>query len=171
MADDFALHGVEGVLNRLRSMPEKLQKKGLRAAIRKGANLVRKAAQTNAKQIDDPLTAESISKNIAVQFSSRASKREGGIVFRVGVRGGARQYAATRANRRAGRVGQIYKTGGDKGNPGGDTWYWRFVELGTSRTRAQPFLQPALANNVESVTSVVVNELNSQIDKLGSPTV
>jgi HK97 gp10 family phage protein len=166
MSDEFALKGTDEAVRKMRALPLKLQKRGLRAAIRKGANIVKKAAQENAKKIDDPATAESIAKNVTVQFSSRLSKQEGGIAFRVGVLGGARQYASTRANQRAGRTGQTYKTGGDKGNPGGDTWYWRMVELGTSKARAQPFLQPALQNNIEAATAAIVNELNPQIDKL-----
>lgn len=150
---EFEIQGLGNVLQRMRTLAPKLQQKGARTAARKGANIIRKAAQENAKRINDPQTAEDISKNIAVQFASKSSKREGGVVMRVGVRGGARQ-----------------TSGGLKGkgnaNPGGDTWYWRLVEFGTSRTRAQPFMRPALANNVEKVTSTVVTELNKEIDKL-----
>lgn len=149
---DFEIQGLGNVLQRMRTLAPKLQQKGARTAARKGANIIRDAARENAKRINDPQTAEDISKNIAVQFASRSSKREGGVVMRVGVKGGARN-----------RMG---KMGGGKANPGGDTWYWRLVELGTSRARAQPFMQPALANNVEKVTSTVVAELNKEIDKL-----
>lgn len=165
MASEYALKGLDNALARMRALPPKLRLRGLKAAVRKGGNVVKNAAVAKAKGIDDPLTAEQIAKNIAVQFSSRESKRQNGVVYRVGVRGGAKQYANTRENRRANRVGQVYKTAGSKGNPGGDTWYWRFVELGTSRQRAQPFLQPAMAENVESATDAVVSELSVQIDK------
>ena len=85
--------------------------------------------------------------------------------MRVGVRGGARSYAATRENVRSGRVGQQYATDGSKDNPGGETFYWRFVELGTSRTAAKPFLRPALNNNVDGVQDGFVTDFKDQLDK------
>lgn len=46
------------------------------------------------------------------------------------------------------------------------TAHWRLVEFGTQHSRAQPFMLPALANNVDAVTTKVVSELNVEIDKL-----
>jgi HK97 gp10 family phage protein len=166
MADEFTLHGTDIAVRRLREFPVKLQKRGLKAAVRKGANIVKQSAQAGAKQIDDPLTAESVAKNIAVQYATRESKRAGGVVYRVGVLGGAKQFANTRGNRRRSRAGQAYETAGDQGNPGGNTWYWRFIELGTSRIKARPFMQSALESNVERATDAIASELNVQIDKL-----
>ena len=194
MADgiEFKIEGFDKALDRLSQFSPKLQKKGLRAALRKGANLVKAAAVSNARAIDDPATPENIAKNIAVQISARQSRQVGGLVMRVGVRGGARQYANTKVNRRKGRVGASYSTGGDKGNPGGDTWYWRFIEFGTSARAARPsrfrrrslmsrmtkgrrahagvkprpFLRPALENNIEAATAAVAAELDRQIDQL-----
>lgn len=154
------------IINRLSTLPEKLQKKAARQAARKAMGIVRKAAVQNAKQIDDPATAEMIWKNITVQEASRSSKRVGGIVMRVGVRGGAKQYSNTKENVRKRRVGKSYKTLGDKSNPGGDTWYWRFLEFGTSNTRAQSFLRPALAENTQAVTDSVADSISKAIDKL-----
>ncbi|MEO8466243.1 MAG: HK97-gp10 family putative phage morphogenesis protein [Gammaproteobacteria bacterium] len=133
----------------MRSLSVKLQKKALAAAVRKGANLVRDAAKAGAMAIDDPATAESIYKNVGVSFSARESRRQGGIVYRVGIRGGARK-------------------GKGGGGPGGDTWYWRLVEFGTSRTQARPFLRPALENNAERATDAIAAELNRQLDKLAA---
>jgi HK97 gp10 family phage protein len=127
-------------------------------------NVVRKAARANARKIDGP-SPRSIEKNITVQNSPRQGRRAGGIVMRVGVRGGAKQYADTRENTRRRRVGKSYKTLGDATNPGGDTWYWRFIEFGTVKQRARPFLQKALADNVGIVTNIVVAKLQKDIFK------
>src|SRR5690554_3777722 len=108
MANEFEIQGLDGVIDKLSKLPGKLQKRALRSAVRKGANIVKNAAVAGAKQIDDPKTAERIWRNIAVQFRSRQSKRERGIVLAVGVRGGARQYGDTKENRRKRRVGQTY---------------------------------------------------------------
>lgn len=166
IAEPFRLHGLDGVLDRLRTLPVKLQKRALRTAMRKAGNVVKSAAIANAKAFDDPDTAERIWRNITVQFRSRASKSERGIVMAVGVRGGAREYGNTKENVRKQRVGSTYKTLGSAANPGGDTWYWRFIELGTSKQRARPFLRPALESNVEAATNVIVNELNAELDRL-----
>ena len=158
------------VVKRLKDLNEKMQKTEARKAARKAMQVVRKAAVKNAEGRDDPDTKDQmIWKNIAVQFSPRQSKRVGGVVMRVGVRGGARQYANTRENVRKSRVGKTYKTLGDKTNPGGDTWYWRFLEFGTSKMGARPFLQKALAENTQQVTDVVVGEIKLSLDKMVPP--
>ena len=85
--------------------------------------------------------------------------------MRVGVRGGAMSYANTKENVRKGKIGKKYLTPGDKTNPGGDTWYWRLVEVGTSRSAAKPFLRPALNNNVDGVQDGFVTDFKDQLDK------
>jgi hypothetical protein len=82
--------------------------------------MMQKKAQEAALRIDDPTTAEVIAKNVSVRWSSKRFNSTGDLAFRVGVLGGARQYGNTKENVRKGRVGASYKTGGDKGNPGGD---------------------------------------------------
>ena len=149
MVDGLSAHlqGLDPVLRRMRTLAPKLQRSGLKAAVRKGATVFARAARENAKQVDDPETGESIARNIATQFSSRESKREKGVVYRVGVLGGA-------------------KLKNDPGSaPGGFTWYWRFVALGTSKVRARDFMLPAMVNNLDRATSTVVSELERQIDK------
>jgi len=162
----FKMTGASAINERLRSTPDKLKKKGGNTALRKGAVVVRKAAIANAKMIDDERTKEAIYKNVYVQRAPKMAKAQGGVAFRVGILGGARKYSNTRVNQRKSRVGKTYKTGGDKGNPGGDTWYWRFVEFGTANNRAKPFLQRALADNTQRVTDVVVAGMNVELDKL-----
>lgn len=152
--------GVDEAMRKMRGLAPALQKKALKAAVRKGALVVRDAARANARAIDDPSTPESIPANIAVQFSNPLSKREGGVGYRVGVQGGAKMvFADNKKNRRKGIVGQ--QTSGTNGS----TWYWRFLELGTSQLAARPFMRPALENNIDRAIGAVVAELNPQIDK------
>lgn len=152
---EFRLHGLDGVLKRMRSLPDRIQRKVARRAVRKGANLVAADARTGAQAIDDPKTAESIARNIVVQESAKLGRAEGGVAMRVGVLGGARAPA-----RAAGEI-----KGGGKGNPGGDTYYWRFHEFGTSKMQARPFLRPALAGNIEKATDAITTELIRGLDK------
>lgn len=142
MADPINIQGLDAVLARMRDLPKEIQKKGATAALRKGANIVRDAARAGARRLDDPQTATNIAKNIVVQSSARAGKREGGVVMKVGVRGGA-------------------KVNKDPSNIG----HWRFLELGNENNPARPFMVPALASNVQNVTNTVVAELMPQLDK------
>ncbi|MCM6310253.1 HK97 gp10 family phage protein [Klebsiella pneumoniae] len=107
MADgvEVNLTGLDSVLGKLDAVSQVTRDKSGRAALRKAANVIRDRARNNAARVDDPLTKEAIYKNIVVSFSSKAFRRTGDPTFRVGVMGGARQYANTKANaEKAGRV-------------------------------------------------------------------
>lgn len=160
--------GLSQVLKRLRALPLDLQKKGLKTAMRKGATVVRKAAIENVRTFDDPETKEKIFRNVVVQFAPRYSKRITGVVMRVGVLGGARQYASNVVNKRRGRVGKTFAVGGDKGNPGGDTWYWRFLEFGVPShgIKAEHPMTHALEQNSGRATDVIVSSLDLEITKV-----
>ena len=158
------IHGLDAVQARLRRLgnPRKTKNAATRSA-RKAMNIVKKEARKNAKALDDPKSAEKIWKNIATKASR--TRGNGLVVMRVGVKGGARRYVSTRANRRAGRAGQLYATQGDKKNPGGDTYYWRFVELGTATCSAHPFLRPALNNNISAINTEFSGLFSAELDK------
>lgn len=134
---------MEGLQARLDEVTYDMKRRGGRFALRKAAQVIQKQAQANARRLDDPKTPEKIEDNIAVRWSGRTFKRTGNLMFRIGVLGGARQYANTRENVRKRRVGETYYTPGDKGNPGGDTWYWRLLEFGTEDFPAQPLIRAA----------------------------
>lgn len=148
MAFEVKIDGADEILRKLKLLPERVGRNAMRRALRKGANVIRDAARNNAKRIDDPETREQIWKNIAVAGGGRRREREvGGVMMRVGVRGGARP------------------TSGDNGTPGGNTTHWRFVELGTSEARAQPFLTPAAAEKAGAAMSAVTNDMQVQLNK------
>lgn len=161
---EFKLTGLDDLLAKLESLGYETRRKGGRAALRKAAMFIASKVKENASRLDDPQTAESIEKNITARWNGRLFKRTGDLGFRVGVMGGARQYADTRGNRRKGRVGQEYYVG-DKTNPGGDTWYWRFLEFGTSKMAAKPFMRSALADNVTTATGIFVTEFSKSINR------
>lgn len=167
MADglEFQLTGIDELEGKLKGLPIAMRAKGIRYAGRKAATVIQQAAVANAQRLDDPTTSESIAKNITTRFSNSTFKRTGDIMFRVGVQGGARQFADTRENRRKRRVGQEYATGGDKANPGGDTWYWRLLEFGTENIPAKSPLRSALENNITQATDVFVTNVNKWLDR------
>lgn len=159
MANEFAIKGLGDAMKKLRTLGPKLQKKGLGVALRKGAAIVRKDAVNRAKVFDRTGTPNKIFKEIVTRTNAKRGRQVGGVVVQVGVKGGAKQYVDNRKNRRAGRVGGSYE------GPG-SVFYWRFLEFGTSKMAARPFMRPALENNQQRVTDTVVASLNTEIDKL-----
>ncbi|MFB4719054.1 HK97-gp10 family putative phage morphogenesis protein [Enterobacter chuandaensis] len=167
MADgvEVSLTGLDSLLGKMEAVSDVTRNKAGRFALRKAANLIRDRARSNAARVDDPLTKEAIYKNIVASFGSREFRRTGNLTFRVGVMGGARQYAQTKANVRKGRAGGTYKTEGDKGNPGGDTWYWRMLEFGTEHAAARPIIRPAMNGIDGPVINVFAEEMEKAIDR------
>lgn len=158
MADgvSFEIKGLDGFLGKLENLKYETKKKGGRSALRKAAQVVRDAAKQNAQRLDDPSTGENIASNIVERWNNRLNKRTGDLGFRIGVLGGARDYSA---------YGEI-KTGKKATtNPGGDTFYWRFLEFGTQFIAARPFMRPALETNVDKATDTFVKEYEKAIDR------
>lgn len=152
----FTIQGVEELNKRLESISNDLKYKGGRFALRKAANIVRDKAIQSAKSIDDPATAESIANNITIRWSSRRFKRTGDLGFRIGVLGGAKGYAKA--------SGEVKGKG--KSNPGGDTYYWRFVEFGTQKFPAKPFMRPALADNTGAAMDEFMAQYGKALDRV-----
>ncbi|SUO95260.1 HK97-gp10 family putative phage morphogenesis protein [Suttonella ornithocola] len=156
MADgvEMRLHGLEALREKLEAFTdEKRARRIYTAASRNAMKETRKKVKQNAARIDDPRTPENISANIATKVNSKHFTRNGNIYARVGVTGGA----------------QKGKGGGGKG---GDTYYWRFLEFGTSKMPARPFIRPAM--DADQITGAYASELSKAIEreikKYGAPT-
>lgn len=143
------IHGDAALLGKLKNLSNRAAINALRRSLRKGANVVRDAARSNAKRIDDPESRAEIQKNISVQSGGRRRERAaGGPMMRVGVRGGAR-----------------YRKDGGQGLSGGNTTHWRYVEFGTSDSRAQPFMRPAAVSSISRVADIVSTSAQVELDK------
>lgn len=157
---EFEIKGLGDVQAEMQKISVELRGKVARAAGRKGANVIRDAARAGWQRVDRESTPNNIAENVVVQFAGKTFRRTGDVMFRVGIRGGAKQYTNNRENRRKRRVGETYATEGS-------TFYWRFYELGTSRQPARPVMQPALFNNADKAMAAFVAEMNRQFKKLG----
>lgn len=137
--------GLDEVIEKMRLLgkPKKVKNAATRSA-RKAMNIVNKAAKANAKKFDDKGSGNKIWKNIV----TKPGKTKGSdfVMMKVGIKGGAKKTAGT-------------------GNSGGDTWYWRFKELGTSRSAAEPFMRPAFSNNKDAVQDEFFTDFKEQLDK------
>ncbi len=136
------LQGVEQLVARLKELEEKVAKRYIKQALRAGGQVVRKEAITKAKTFDRSESPETIWKNIAIRTNKYG-------IIRVGVLGGAK------------------KDDGKPVLPGGDTWYWRFLEFGVPARGipAKPFLRAAAMENVGKVYTAVSDKLEQLLIK------
>lgn len=151
MANEISvrLQGLKAATDKMVGLAPKLRRSGLRKAARQAMNIVRDDAKDRARGLDDPETAEKVWKNIITQESARQGRREGGVVMKVGVRGGA---SSNQHSQDA------------SGNPGGDTRHWRYLEFGTKHNPPAPFMRPAFSTNVNAVTERFVQVFGQEID-------
>lgn len=146
---DFSILGLKEVKAKMNKVSQTVLDSGTRTALRKAAGIVKKAAQQNALAVDDPKTGRRIRDNITLQFASRLFQRDGVIMYRVGV---------------ATNRGRIPTPNADEGARG-NTPHWHLVEFGTERAQAQPFMRPALANNINQVIGSFTFEFEKELDK------
>jgi len=147
MSAEFKIEGLELVQEKLKKLGNpRLIKNAARRSMRKAMAIVRDAARTNAKGIDDPKTAEKIWKNIAIAAGKTRNPNE--VVMRVGVRGGA-----------------SFSNPNPPNTSGGDTRHWRWLEFGSVHNPPTPFMRPALQNNIQAVTNSFAENFNKEIDK------
>lgn len=147
MSVEFNIEGLDEVQEKLKRLGNpRLMKNAARRSMRKAMSIVRDAARSGAKNIDDPQTAEKIWKNIAIAAGKTRNPNE--VIMRVGVRGGA-----------------SFSNPNPPNTSGGDTRHFRWVEFGSANNPPTPFLRPALQNNIQAVTNSFAENFNKEIDK------
>jgi HK97 gp10 family phage protein len=147
MSVEFNIEGLDEVQEKLKRLANpRLMKNAARRSMRRAMAIVRDAARSGAKNIDDPQTAEKIWKNIAIAAGKTRNPNE--VVMRVGVRGGA-----------------SFSNPNPPKTPGGDTRHFRWLEFGSVHNPPTPFLRPALQNNIQAVTNSFAENFNKEIDK------
>jgi HK97 gp10 family phage protein len=96
-----------------------------------------------------------------LQANIRAFKRPGPpnrVTHSIGARGKRQKYANTAFNRRRRRVGKTYLA--DTRN----SMVARFLEFGTSKMSARPFMRPALERSVDKVIEAVRARLAKAVE-------
>ena len=63
------------------------------------------------------------------------------------------------------RHGKQYRKQGKKGNLSQDAWYWRFVEFGTVKMSARPFLRPAFDMKKHEAVTAIKTRLAQRIEQ------
>jgi HK97 gp10 family phage protein len=139
MAGDVVhIEGLDNLKRKLSEVPKAMRKRVLRNALAAGAREVRDVAKRNAPVL-------------TLGTSLKAPYRKPGTVKQ------AIRVRTSKADRRAGDVGVFVNVrpakAGQRGakNPN-DPFYWRFLEFGTKKMPARPFLQRATSALPKALT-------------------
>lgn len=129
-----------------RSMGEKV----VRDAVMAGARVARDKARAST-----PVKKGKLKKNIAATRVKKADSPGGATA---GIRVKKPAGKQTKALKRPGKKGRTSKTEWDA------PFYWRFLELGTSKMRAHPFIRPAWDGSLPQIEKAVAEKLAAGID-------
>lgn len=157
MADSLVvvkLQGIGELKRALADLPSKLRRKALLEPMKKAMRVVRDAAKQAVPVLSEPSpyrTKGTLKRRLSVRIS-KVSRQAGDVGVFVNVR--PLKSAQIRAAKAKGlRIAP------------NDPFYWRFVEFGTRKMKARPFLTPA-AGRLQDALAVFEREVRPQIEKL-----
>lgn len=147
--------GIPELKRALRGLSADMRRKVIRSALRKGAAVIQERAKALAPVLSKPAPFRrpgTVRKRITVRASKFA--RQAG---NVGVFINVRPIRGSAQVRRYGRASAH--------NPN-DPFYWRFLEFGTKKMAARPFLAPAAVGTFARAVAVFAKEAGPAIQKL-----
>lgn len=145
------IDGLAELANALRELPVRVQRNGLRVSVYAGAKVIREEARLRA-----PVAAQSLGPDQPPPGTLRRS-----IIMKQipELSSLTRQTFFVTV-----RHGKKYRKQGKKGNLSQDAWYWRFLEFGTRKMRARPFMRPALEARRREAADAIKERLTLQIE-------
>lgn len=158
MDDGFTvkLEGIDELKRSLEAASKKIRVRAVRSALRKAGQIISKAAKLSAPVLQVPTKTRkpgTVRRAIAVRGSKFARQQGDEGVF-IGVRPlrGSRQKTLGKAGAK---------------NPN-DSFYWRFLEFGTKKMAARPFLRQAADNKGQEAVRTFMDSVIPQIEKLNA---
>jgi len=146
---DVTVLGMDEILKKLKKLPERVQKNVLTGAIRASAKPIFEEAKRLA-----PVHSGSLKNSIDVV--KRKSKDKNIIIYSVVPRSSKRK-----TKRFTLKDGTKWKISGEVGSG----WYAHFLEFGTSKMSAHPFMRPAFEKEGENTIKAAKEYMNKRIDK------
>ena len=151
------IHGLKELGQKLNAITGQLTNKGgggpLLLALRRMGAKIQKEAKSRV-----PVDTGTLKDNIIVTRIKKSDRVNGQEGVQVTVRAKAKKYVDNARNRKSGRVGGEY-------NSYGPLFYARFLEFGTSKYGATPFLTPAFESSKGELPGMFQRELTRAIDE------
>lgn len=152
MAENVRIDGLKELQDALKKLPEKIARNGLRTAVYAGAKTIRDEAKVRAPVYTGPVSeGHPPPGTLARSIIMKQIPEESGMyrqTFYVTV-----------------RQGKKYRKQGKKGNLSQDAFYWRFVELGTAKMSAHPFIRPAFESKKMEAVEAIKTRLAERIEE------
>lgn len=175
MADGFVvrLEGIDKLRAALAEASATIRKKAVRGALREAGKVIQAAARAAAPVLavpTDTRASGTVRKAIAVR-ASRFARQQGdeGVFINVRPAKGAK-YKAT-GHKLLGvkwKTRQLVRVSQRGANSPTDPFYWRFLEFGTRKMAARPFLRPAAETKGQEVVAKFMASVIPQIEKLNA---
>jgi len=141
VADTKNLTGFAEMAKKLRDFGPRVGRKHLRASTSKGAAVIKKKARALARVDTGEMRKDIQQKREKTQGDHIAS-------YSVYTRSGKR-------SRLSGKARNVDK----------DSFYWKFLEFGTAKMEAKPFMVPAYETEKENAVDEIGNELGKRIQQ------
>jgi HK97 gp10 family phage protein len=143
---DFEVQGLKELNARLQQFPVKLERNILRGALRAGAQPIVEDARRRApvlSVLDPRRVFGALAKSIHARgVQSKNGTLTGGVV-----------------------AGGVATVGRGKGKAIADAFYARFIEFGTSKMAARPFLRPAIDSKTPAAIDATADYIRQRVDK------
>jgi HK97 gp10 family phage protein len=152
--ETIRINGLDDALRELRELPRKLRLGALRKGLRAAGRVIQVDARTKApvlQQATPYRTRGLVRRSITVRASRLARKRGDVGVYVTVKRLTGKQITAGKAS------------GFGVGRNPKDPFYFRFLEMGTKKMAARPFLGPALQSKSREATDAFSGELRKAI--------
>jgi HK97 gp10 family phage protein len=147
------IEGLKELLAALKELPEKIARNALRVSVYAGAKVIRDEAKIKAPVTTGPVSEGhpppgTLKRSIIMKWIPEQSGMYNQ-VFAVTV-----------------RHGKKYQKQGKKGDKSQDAFYWRFVEFGTSKMIAHPFMRPAFEAKKHDAVEAIKTRLAERIEEI-----
>lgn len=159
MADELKITGLDETIAALRALPAALSGKNggpIRKALFAAAKPFRDEARQRVRV--RKVGGGNLRDSIIIRRDRNPAASGAAERYTVTIRTRRRKYANNRVNKRLRRVGTRFE---DWGN----AYYGKFLEFGTSRMPAYPFLRPAFENKKTSSVDVFAGSLSKDVAK------
>ena len=152
MAETVKIEGLKELANALRELPARIGKSALRGAVYAGAKVIKDEAKQRAPQYTGPVSEGhpppgTLKRSIIIK-QIREKSSQSHQTFYVTV-----------------RKGKKYQKQGKKGNLSQDAYYASWVEFGTAKMSARPFLRPAFESRKSAAVEAIKSKLSARIEE------